>query len=101
MSVAADDSIFFVLNDDETYTHLTDFRNDSARSLYMQYIEMEHVQSQAIEMLDSLRHQYYEADTTTRASLQARIPILSDEIDKRKRRIRQTLTRIRTMETAH
>lgn len=101
VSVAADDSIFFVLNDDETYTHLSDFRNDSARSLYMQYIEMEHVQSQAIEMLDSLRHQYYEADTTTRASLQARIPILSDEIDKRKRRIRQTLTRIRTMETAH
>ena len=67
----------------------------------MQYIEMEHVQSQAIEMLDSLRHQYYEADTTTRASLQARIPSLSDEINKRKRILRQTLTRIRTMETAH
>ena len=59
---------------------------------------MEQVQSQAIEMLDSLRHQYYEANSTTRASLQARIPILSDEINKRKRTLRLTLTKIRLME---
>ena len=97
-AVAEDDSIFFVLNDDETYTRLSDFHNDSARSLYLQYIKMEQVQSQAIEMLDSLRHQYYEANSTTRASLQARIPILSDEINKRKRTLRLTLTKIRLME---
>lgn len=94
------DSIFFVLNDDATYTSLADFHNDSARTLYKQYIQLEQTQSQAIEMLDSLRHQYYEADNTTRASLQARIPILSNEIDERKRTLRQTLTRIRTLESA-
>lgn len=95
------DSIFFVLNDAETYTRLSDFRNDSARSLYEHYIELEHIQSQAIEMLDSLRHQYYDADTTTRASLQARIPILSGEINERKRTLKQTITQIRVLESAY
>jgi len=94
------DSIFFVLNNDITYTSLSDFRNDSARTLYEQYIQLEQTQSQAIEMLDSLRHQYYDADNTTRASLQARIPILSNEIDERKRTLRQTLTQIRSLESA-
>ena len=94
------DSIFFVLNDDATYTRLSDFRSDSARTLYEQYIQLEQIQSQAIEMLDSLRQQYYDADTATRASLQARIPILSNEIDERKRTLRQTLTQIRALESA-
>lgn len=96
----AADSIFFVLNDDATYTSLSDFRSDSARALYERYIELEQTQSQAIEMLDSLRHQYYDADNATRVSLQARIPILSDEIDARKRTLRQTLTQVRSLESA-
>lgn len=94
------DSIFFVLNNDITYTSLSDFRSDSARTLYEQYIQLEQTQSQAIEMLDSLRHQYYDADKATRASLQARIPNLSNEIDERKRTLRQTLTQIRSLESA-
>jgi len=97
---AAADSIFFVLNNDITYTSLSDFHSDSARTLYKQYIQLEHKQSEAVEMLDSLRHQYYDADKTTRASLQARIPNLSNEIDERKRTLRQTLTQIRTLESA-
>lgn len=97
---AVADSIFFVLNDAETYTHLSDFRSDSARTLYKQYIELEQIQSQAIEMLDSLRHQYYDADNDTRASLQARIPILSNEIDERKRTLRRTLSQVRALESA-
>lgn len=92
------DSIFFVLNDNEAYTHLSDFRNDSARVLYEQYIELEQIQHQAKTMLDSLRHQYYGADNTTRASLDARIPILSDEISQRKQQLRQTLSRVRSLE---
>ena len=92
------DSIFFVLNDHEAYTHLSDFRNDSARVLYEQYIELEHIQQQAQTMLDSLRHQYYAADSNTRASLDARIPILSGEINQRKQLLRQTLSRVRTLE---
>lgn len=99
-SHASADSIFFVLNNDITYTSLSDFRSDSARALYKQYIQLEHKQSEAVEMLDSLRHQYYSADKTTRASLQARIPNLSHEIDERKRTLRQTLTQIRTLESA-
>ena len=97
---AVEDSIFFVLNDSETYTHLSDFRSDSARTLYKQYIELEQIQSQAIEMLDSLRHQYYDADPSTRASLQARIPILSGEIDERKLTLRRTLSAVRALEAA-
>ena len=99
-SQAAADSILFVLNDSETYTHLSEFRNDSARSLYEQYIELEQVQQQAEEMLDHLRQQYYDAGDTTRASLQARIPILSEEISKRKRLMRQTITQVRALESA-
>lgn len=99
-SQATADSIFFVLNDDATYTHLSDFRNDSARTLYEQYMELEHLQSQAIEMLDSLRQQYYDAGGSTRASLQARIPILTEEINQRKRSLRQTLTQVRALESA-
>ncbi len=97
---AVEDSIFFVLNDSETYTSLSDFRSDSARTLYEQYIELEQKQSQAIDMLDSLRHQYHDADPSTRASLQARIPILSGEIDDRKQKLRRTLSEIRALETA-
>ena len=93
------DSIFFVLNDSQIYTHMADFHSDSARSLYKQYIRLEQKQEQAIEMLDSLRHQYYQADDATRASLQARIPILSGEIDERKRTMRNTLTQIRSLES--
>ncbi len=100
-SHASADSIFFVLNNDVTYTRLSDFHSDSARVLYEQYIRLEHMQSEAVEMLDSLRHQYFDADNTTRASLQARIPSLSNEIDERKRTLRQTLTQIRTLESAH
>lgn len=96
---ASADSIFFVLNNDVTYTSLADFRSDSARTLYEQYVRLEQKQAQAIEMLDSLRQQYYDADNATRASLQARIPILSNEIDERKRTLRQTLTQIRTLES--
>lgn len=95
------DSIFFVLNDTEIYTRMADFHNDSARILYREYIRLEHDQQQAIEMLDSLRHQYYEANDATRASLKARIPILSNEIDERKRTLRNTLTRIRSLESAY
>lgn len=97
---AAADSIFFVLNDSETYTRLSDFRNDSARSLYKNYIKMEQIQLQAEEMLDHLRQQYYDANDSTRASLQARIPILSDEINKRKRLMRQTIAQVRMLESA-
>lgn len=97
-SKAKADSIYFVLNDTETYTSLSDFRSDSARVLYEQYMRMEHQQLQAEQMLDSLRVRYYDADSATRASLQARIPILSDEITRRKRTMRETLTRIRTLE---
>lgn len=94
------DSIFFVLNDDATYTRFSDFRSDSARALYRQYIELEQVQEQAVEMLDNLRQQYYSAGDTTRASLQARIPILSEEINKRKRTLLQTIAQIRALESA-
>lgn len=97
-SHASEDSIFFVLNDEETYTRLSEFRSDSARTLYMQYLKMEKIQSQAVEMLDSLRLQYYSANNSTRASLQARIPILSDEINQRKRNLQQTLTQVRVLE---
>lgn len=96
----ANDSIYFVLNDEYVYTHLEDFHSDSARTLYRRYIRMQHTQEQAIEMLDSLRHQYYEANDATRASLKARIPILSSEIDERKRLMRNTLTQIRSLESA-
>ena len=96
----ASDSIFFVLNDAEIYTRIEDFRNDSARSLYKHYIHLEQTQKQAITMLDSLRHQYYEANDATRASLKARIPILSNEIDERKRTLRETLAQIRALESA-
>ena len=94
------DSIFFVLNDAEIYTHLDDFQNDSARSLYERYIRLEQTQKQAVTMLDSLRHQYYDANDATRVSLKARIPILSNEIDERKRTMRETLTQIRALESA-
>jgi len=93
------DSIYFVLSDDALYTHLSDFHNDSARVLYEQYIRLQQTQQQAQQMLDSLRHQYYEADSNTRASLEARIPALSDEILNRKRQLRETLTRVRALET--
>ena len=92
------DSIYFVLSDDAVYTHLSDFHSDSARVLYEQYLTMEHQQQQAREMLDSLRVQYSHADAPTRASLQARIPNLSMEIDERQRKLRNTLTLIRTIE---
>ena len=92
------DSIFFVLNDSHIYTSLEDFRSDSARVLYEQYIRLKQTQSQALEMLDSLRHQYYEANDATRASLKARIPILSGEIDRRKRTLNETLSQIRSLE---
>ena len=94
------DSIFFVLNDSEVYTRLEDFRNDSARVLYELYMRMEQTQAEAQSMLDSLRHQYYNATDATRASLKARIPILSNEIDERKRTLRETLTQIRSIENA-
>ena len=93
------DSIYFVLSDDVLYTRISDFRNDSARTLYEQYIRLEQTQQQAEQMLDSLRRQYYEADATTRTSLEARIPILSDEIASRRRLLRNTLTQVRALET--
>lgn len=94
------DSIYFVLNDAHIYTRLEDFSSDSARSLYQEYIRLEHIQQQAVQMLDSLRQQYYDANEATRASLKARIPILSNEIDERKRTLRETLTQIRSLESA-
>lgn len=99
IKTGATDSIYFVLSDDALYTHLSDFHNDSARVLYEQYIRLEQAQQQAQQMLDSLRHQYYEADSNTRASLEARIPALSDEILNRKRLLRETLSRVRSLET--
>lgn len=92
------DSIYFVLSDDAVYTRLSDFRSDSARVLYEQYLTLEHEQQQAKQMLDSLRVQYSRADAPTRASLQARIPNLSSEIDERQRLLRRTLTTIRSLE---
>jgi tetratricopeptide (TPR) repeat protein len=92
------DSIYFVMSDDAVYTHLSDFRSDSARVLYEQYLTLEHEQQQAKQMLDSLRVQYSRADAPTRASLQARIPNLSSEIDERQRLLRKTLTTIRSLE---
>ena len=92
------DSIYFVLSDDAVYTHLSDFHSDSARVLYEQYLTLEHQQQQAKQMLDSLRVQYSHADAPTRASLQARIPNLTNEIDERQRKLRNTLTLIRTIE---
>lgn len=92
------DSIYFVLNDSHIYTSLDDFRSDSARELYEQYIRLRQTQQQAEAMLDSLQRQYYQADDATRASLKARIPILSGEIDKRKRTLRDTLSQIRSLE---
>ncbi|MBQ7530329.1 MAG: tetratricopeptide repeat protein [Paludibacteraceae bacterium] len=95
------DSIFFVLNDSHIYTSLDDFRSDTARVLYEQYMRMQQTQQQAMEMLDSLRQQYYQANDATRASLKARIPILSGEIDKRKRTLHDTLSQIRSLEAQH
>ena len=92
------DSIYFVLSDDAVYTHLSEFRSDSARVLYEQYLTLEHEQAQAREMLDSLRVQYSHADAATRASLQARIPNLQMEIDERQKKLRSTLTRVRVLE---
>ena len=92
------DSIYFVLSDDAVYTHLSDFRSDSARVLYEQYLMLEHQQEQAKQMLDSLRVQYSQADAATRASLQARIPNLSMEIDERQRKLRSTLSMVRALE---
>ena len=92
------DSIYFVLNDSHIYTSLDDFHSDSARELYEQYIRLRQTQQQAEAMLDSLQRQYYQADDATRASLKARIPILSGEIDKRKRTLRDTLSQIRSLE---
>ena len=97
---SATDSIYFVLSDEAIYTRLSDFHNDSARSLYRQYIELEQTQHEAEQMLDSLRHRYYDADQKTRASLEARIPILSDEISNRRRLLRRTLTQVRVLELA-
>ena len=92
------DSIYFVLNDTHIYTSVADFRSDSARVLYEQYVRLQQTQVQAEEMLDSLRHQYYQANDTTRASLKARIPILSGEIDRRKQTLRETLSQVRALE---
>lgn len=97
---ASNDSIYLVISDSEVYTHMTDFRSDSARTLYREYIRLEQTQSQAVQMLDSLRQQYYHANDATRASLQARIPILSDEISERKRTLRETLSQVRALESA-
>lgn len=92
------DSIYFVLSDDAVYTHLSDFRSDSARVLYEQYLTLEHEQAQAREMMDSLRVQYSRADAPTRASLQARIPNLQMEIEERQKKLRNTLTQVRVLE---
>lgn len=100
-SHASTDSIYFVLNDSHIYTSLDDFRSDSARVLYEQYTRLEQTQLQAEQMLDSLRHQYYEANDATRASLRARIPILSNEINERKQTMRKTLSQIRVLENTH
>ena len=95
------DSIYFVLNDTHIYTSVDDFRSDSARVLYERYTRLEQTQLQAEQMLDSLRHQYYEANDATRASLRARIPILSNEINERKQTMRKTLSQIRVLENTH
>ncbi|MBR0310657.1 MAG: tetratricopeptide repeat protein [Paludibacteraceae bacterium] len=97
-TTAIADSIYFVLDDEHVYTSIDDFQNDSARVLYEQYMHLRHTQTQAEEMLDSLRHQYYDADAATRASLKARIPILSGEINSRKQTLRQTITQVRALE---
>ena len=97
-TTAIADSIYFVLDDEHVYTSIDDFQNDSARVLYEQYIRLQQTQAQAEEMLDSLRHQYYQANDATRASLKARIPILSGEINSRKQTLRQTITQVRALE---
>ena len=87
-----------MLDDEHVYTSIDDFQNDSARVLYEQYMHLQQTQAQAEEMLDSLRHQYYQANDATRASLKARIPILSGEINSRKQTLRQTITQVRALE---
>lgn len=63
----------FVINDDYTYHHLSDFKSFSARELFMRAIEAERKLEEAKKELEIKRAQYTVASSINKSSLTSEI----------------------------
>ena len=63
------DTIRFVMNDSTVYTSLNDFKNNTARKQYQEWIKIQQTIAQEFEQLEALRYQYSQADEAERKQL--------------------------------
>ena len=63
------DTIRFVMNDSTIYTSLNDFKNNTARKQYQEWMRIQQTIAQEFEQLEALRYQYSQADEAERKKL--------------------------------
>lgn len=73
------DNIKFIVNDNTTYTSISQFRSDETRKAFLDLIRQKNDLASTTDKLDKLRTQYHVATTAEKASLARQIAALEDK----------------------
>lgn len=97
--VGVEEAMRFVVNDDVTYTNVSDFRSDMTRQQYYEVVRLGNDIKSKQKTLDNLRLQYHNAKSGEREKLGRDILRLEEQIEQVQSQLRTTTNGLRAAES--
>lgn len=88
----------FIVNDNTTYHRLSDFKSETSKKLYQEYLKLKNYNEEDMKRLEALRKAFSTADATERISLSKQIMKLEKETEESFYQIKILTKKIRNTE---